>query len=71
MCGSETSGCAADHNLDLSLGNSGLKQNGVGLSNDRQNAEMDPQSASLPFEADWRNAGIRPKVQGSLENKCN
>ncbi|XP_021659825.2 floral homeotic protein APETALA 2 isoform X2 [Hevea brasiliensis] len=58
----ETSGCAADHNLDLSLGNSGLKQNGVGLSNDRQNAEMDPQSASLPFEADWRNAGIRPKL---------
>ncbi|KAJ9177284.1 hypothetical protein P3X46_012519 [Hevea brasiliensis] len=59
---SESSGSAADHNLDLSLGNSGSKQNNVGFSNDRQNAGIDQQSAQMPFEADWRNRGIRPKL---------
>lgn len=62
LCCSESSGNAADHNLDLSLGNSGSKQNSVGFSNDRQNAGMDQQSAPMAFEADWRNRGIRPKV---------
>ncbi|KAG8642652.1 floral homeotic protein APETALA 2 isoform X2 [Manihot esculenta] len=57
-----SSGNAADHNLDLSLGNSGSKQNSVGFSNDRQNAGMDQQSAPMAFEADWRNRGIRPKL---------
>ncbi|XP_048233260.1 floral homeotic protein APETALA 2 isoform X2 [Ricinus communis] len=58
---SESSSNAADHNLDLSLGNSGSKQNSAGLNNDRQNAGIDQHSASMPFEADWRNRGIGPK----------
>ncbi|XP_050207173.1 floral homeotic protein APETALA 2-like [Mercurialis annua] len=56
---SESSVQAADHNLDLSLGNSGPKQNSAGL---MQNAGVDQHSASMPFEADWRNRGIRPKL---------
>nr|APQ47460.1 AP2/ERF domain-containing transcription factor [Vernicia fordii] len=66
---SESSGnaAAADHNLDLSLGNSVPKQNIVGFSNnDRENVGMDQHSASMPLEADWRNRGIRPKVHLKL-----
>ncbi|XP_065876072.1 floral homeotic protein APETALA 2-like isoform X2 [Euphorbia lathyris] len=52
---------AADHNLDLSLGNSGLKPNGTAgiLPNA---AGIDQHSVSMPLETDWRNRGIRPKL---------
>lgn len=54
----ESSGNAADHNLDLSLGNSIPKQNSLALGNDSCNA------APMPLiEADWQNRGLfRPKV---------
>ncbi|KAF3438987.1 hypothetical protein FNV43_RR17262 [Rhamnella rubrinervis] len=53
------SAAAADHNLDLSLGNSSSKQN-VNLTTS-VNAAMDQHSSLMPFEsADWRNQGYRP-----------
>ncbi|GAV88830.1 AP2 domain-containing protein, partial [Cephalotus follicularis] len=58
----ESSSKGADHNLDLSLGNSASRQNNVEFGNDRQNAALDQQSASMPFEAEWRNHGFRPKL---------
>lgn len=62
----ESSGNAADHNLDLSLGNSSSKQNSVAMGNDNYNAAMEQRLASMaPFEAGdhWGNHGglIRPK----------
>ncbi|XP_048335464.1 floral homeotic protein APETALA 2 isoform X2 [Ziziphus jujuba] len=64
----EPSSNAADHNLDLSLGNSSSKQNNnvsnpIGIINHTQNTAMGQQSGSMPFETDWRNQqGYRPKV---------
>ncbi|PON42982.1 AP2/ERF transcription factor [Parasponia andersonii] len=64
-------GNAADHNLDLSLGNStSNKQNNSVLmstiGNNSQNAGlMEQHSPSMAFETDWRNPGFRPKVNGS------
>uniref|UniRef100_A0A5B6ZJT0 Putative transcription factor APETALA2 n=1 Tax=Davidia involucrata TaxID=16924 RepID=A0A5B6ZJT0_DAVIN len=55
----ECSGSAADHNLDLSLGSSGLKQKSRG---EIQNAAMDQHTASMPFEVDWCNRGFNPKL---------
>ncbi|KAI4314985.1 hypothetical protein L6164_027839 [Bauhinia variegata] len=58
---SESSGNAADHNLDLSLGNSSSKHNNhhvLGNDNTR-NAVMDQHM--LP-ESNWLNGGFRPKM---------
>lgn len=56
----DSSGVAADHNLDLSLGN---------LSSRRGNGQISgnhfPNSASdqhLPPASNWRNGGTKPKV---------
>ncbi|XP_059457931.1 floral homeotic protein APETALA 2 isoform X1 [Corylus avellana] len=59
----ESSGNAADHNLDLSLGNSIPKQNSLALGNDSCNA------APMPLiEADWQNRGLfRPKEVCGVE----
>jgi AP2-like factor (euAP2 lineage) len=53
---------AADHNLDLSLGNSNPKQNSLAMGNDSYNTAMGQHSVSMPVEADWRSQGFRPKV---------
>ncbi|GMY11795.1 floral homeotic protein APETALA 2-like isoform X1 [Fagus crenata] len=52
---------AADHNLDLSLGNSNPKQNSLAMGNDSYNTAMGQHSVSMPVEADWRSQGFRPK----------
>ncbi|KAA8547120.1 hypothetical protein F0562_003550 [Nyssa sinensis] len=62
---SSTADCpsnVADQNLDLSLGNSAMKQNSREMGGDVQNPAMDLHSASMPFEVDWRNQGFRPKL---------
>lgn len=61
----ESSGSAAEHNLDLSLGNSNLKQNGLALGNDGYNAAMGQNLMLMPLEADWRNQGFRPNKEAS------
>nr|QNI23743.1 AP2/ERF transcription factor [Camptotheca acuminata] len=58
----DCSASAADHNLDLSLGSSALKQESRNLDGDIQNSETDQHSASIPFEVDWCNRGLRPKI---------
>ncbi|QDP16876.2 hypothetical protein Tsubulata_060001 [Turnera subulata] len=58
----EVSGNAADHNLDLSLGNPAAKPNSGEFVNHRQNAAMDQHSATMAFQADWQNQGFRPKT---------
>lgn len=55
----ESSGNVADHNLDLSLGNSNSKKNCPALANDPQNGELGLHSASVSSEAGWR--GFRQK----------
>uniref|UniRef100_A0A2P2KQN6 AP2/ERF domain-containing protein n=1 Tax=Rhizophora mucronata TaxID=61149 RepID=A0A2P2KQN6_RHIMU len=50
---SNSSGNAADHNLDLSLGNSASKQKNVEIDNDKH-------TASASYGVDWRNWG--PKI---------
>ncbi|KAJ6740351.1 AP2 DOMAIN TRANSCRIPTION FACTOR [Salix purpurea] len=55
----ESSGNAADHSLDLSLGNPASKQNSVEFGEDRHNVAMDP--ATMPSEPNWQNQGLRPK----------
>ncbi|KAK4262322.1 hypothetical protein QN277_027896 [Acacia crassicarpa] len=61
---SESSGNAADHNLDLSLGNSSSKQgsNSQALGNDAHNNGMDHHQ--MASESSWRNNGglLRPKL---------
>jgi len=44
---------APDHNLDLSLGSLGSKENGP---------ELNPSHTATPFEVSWRNQGFRPKI---------
>lgn len=63
----ESSGnIAADHNLDLSLGNSTSKQSmsgatAVGNQISQNAALLDQHSVPMPFETDhWRNPGFRP-----------
>lgn len=56
-----SSGNAADHNLDLSLGGSASKQNNLELGDDSQVVTMDQHSVGMSFEADWRSRGFRPK----------
>ncbi|XP_016652217.1 PREDICTED: AP2-like ethylene-responsive transcription factor TOE3 isoform X2 [Prunus mume] len=56
---------SSEHNLDLSLGNSNSKKNNqaFGSSDHGQNAAMEVQhSASMQLEADWRNQGLRQKL---------
>lgn len=61
----ESSGNAdADHNLDLSLGNSNPKH-GSNLrlrDNGNHNAATGPHSTPLQSEADWQSRGLVPKV---------
>ncbi|KAF8012374.1 hypothetical protein BT93_I0506 [Corymbia citriodora subsp. variegata] len=59
---SESSGSAADHNLDLSLGSSASKPNNLEVGNDVQNVMVDQNSSSMPYEGDWRNRELRPKL---------
>ncbi|KAK7307644.1 hypothetical protein VNO77_40888 [Canavalia gladiata] len=61
---SESSGVAADHNLDLSLGNSSSKN-----SNNRPlaNASTDQH---MPSESNWRNGGSKPKLVNILPKPC-
>ncbi|KAK7367557.1 hypothetical protein VNO80_09571 [Phaseolus coccineus] len=57
---SESSGVAADHNLDLSLGNSGSKHgNGQISGNHFPNSATDQ---PIPPESNWRNGGSKPKA---------
>ncbi|KAK4426383.1 Floral homeotic protein APETALA 2 [Sesamum alatum] len=51
----ESSNNAADHNLDLSLGNSSASQQGGRGFRDHQ------QPPSMQFEVDWRRHGFRPE----------
>ncbi|KAA8531676.1 hypothetical protein F0562_006607 [Nyssa sinensis] len=62
---------AADHNLDLSLGSSALKQKNRNLGGDIQNAATDQHSASMPFEVHWCNRGIQPKLNLQQEPNRN
>lgn len=56
----ESSGNAAEHNLDLSLGNSSSKgNNSQAFGNYNTNVVTDQHMAP---ESNWRNGGIRPKV---------
>ncbi|KAB1202125.1 Floral homeotic protein APETALA 2 [Morella rubra] len=55
----ESSGNVADHNLNLSLGNSNSKKNYTALANDPQNGAMGLRSASASSETDWQ--GFRQK----------
>jgi len=56
----KSSGNAADHNLDLSLGNSSSKcSNNQAFGNHNTNSTTDQYMAP---ESNWRNGGIRPKV---------
>ncbi|KAL9378319.1 hypothetical protein Peur_029654 [Populus x canadensis] len=57
----ESPGNAADHNLDLSLGNPASKQNSIEFGQDRHNVAMEQHSATMPFEPNWQNRGLRPK----------
>ena len=53
-------GVAADHNLDLSLGNSSSKHNNSQTSgNHFANSATDQH---MPPESNWRNGGSKPKV---------
>lgn len=65
-CSTESSSVnAANHNLDLSLGNSNCKQSSAASGNDSYsstNAATGQRPASIQFVADWRNRGLRPKV---------
>ncbi|XP_061949803.1 floral homeotic protein APETALA 2-like isoform X2 [Populus nigra] len=56
-----SNGNAADHNLDLSLGNPASKQNSIEFGQDRHNVAMEQHSATMPFEPNWQNRGLRPK----------
>ncbi|AES94650.1 putative transcription factor AP2-EREBP family [Medicago truncatula] len=66
---SESSGNAADHNLDLSLGNSSSKcsNNNQAFGNHNTNATTDQYMAP---ESNWRNGGIRPKPVNILPKPC-
>ncbi|KAJ6682000.1 AP2 DOMAIN TRANSCRIPTION FACTOR [Salix koriyanagi] len=58
----ESSGNAAAHNLDLSLGNPASKQSSIEFGQDRHNAAMEQLSATMSFEPSWQNRGFRPKL---------
>ncbi|KAL2499656.1 Floral homeotic protein APETALA 2 [Abeliophyllum distichum] len=52
--GAESSSNAADHNLDLSLGNSAS----TGSSRELEDDSRDPHCSTMPFEFDWRQQGL-------------
>ncbi|XP_034910447.1 floral homeotic protein APETALA 2 isoform X2 [Populus alba] len=58
----ESSGNAAAHNLDLSLGNPASKQSSIEFGQDRHNAAMEQLSTAIPLEPNWQNRGFRPKL---------
>ncbi|KAK4759526.1 hypothetical protein SAY87_022657 [Trapa incisa] len=61
---------AAEHNLDLSLGNSASKQRNPGHHRSGENVWFDNHSAAARFEAEWRNQEFFPKQlpqQGASE----
>lgn len=63
--GAESTGNAADHNLDLSLGNSSSKPgNNQALGNHATTAATHDQHLST--ESNWRNEGSKPKVHTSI-----
>ncbi|KHN42100.1 Floral homeotic protein APETALA 2 [Glycine soja] len=66
---SESSGgVAADHNLDLSLGNSSSKHNNSQTSgNHFANSATDQH---MPPESNWRNGGSKPKLVNILPKPC-
>lgn len=55
---SEGSGSSSNHNLDLSLGNSSLKQNSRELVGEIRNLAVDQQHNSVPFEITFRDGGF-------------
>ncbi|XP_050906792.1 floral homeotic protein APETALA 2 isoform X1 [Lathyrus oleraceus] len=64
----ESSGNAAEHNLDLSLGNSSSKgNNSQAFGNYNTNVVTDQHMAP---ESNWRNGGIRPKPVNILPKPC-
>ncbi|KAK7346974.1 hypothetical protein VNO80_21498 [Phaseolus coccineus] len=68
--GAESTGNGADHNLDLSLGNSSSKAgNNQALGNHATNAGNHDQH--LPSESNWRNGGSKPKLVNILPKPCN
>ncbi|XP_027360835.1 floral homeotic protein APETALA 2 isoform X2 [Abrus precatorius] len=65
---SESSGVAADHNLDLSLGNSSSKHSSSqALGNQPPNSSTDQHMA---LESNWRNGGSKPKLVNILPKPC-
>ncbi|KAL1333181.1 hypothetical protein HN51_061930 [Arachis hypogaea] len=69
---SEPTGNAADHNLDLSLGNSSFKSsnNSRALGNHTTNVQDHPQQL-MPSESNWRNGASKPKLVNILPKPCN
>nr|KYP44918.1 Floral homeotic protein APETALA 2 [Cajanus cajan] len=62
---------AADHNLDLSLGNSSSKpSNNQALGNHASNAATATHDQHLPSESNWRNGGSKPKLVNILPKPC-
>ncbi|KAK7309197.1 hypothetical protein RJT34_05736 [Clitoria ternatea] len=65
---SESSGVAADHNLDLSLGNSSSKNsNNQAFGNHPPNVATDQH---MPPESNWRNGGNKSKLLNILPKPC-
>ncbi|KAL3525676.1 hypothetical protein ACH5RR_014048 [Cinchona calisaya] len=56
----ESSGNAADHNLDLSLGNSASKLSSPGMAHNVDHSR-DQHSGSMEFQVDWRHQGLSSK----------
>ncbi|KAJ7944446.1 Floral homeotic protein APETALA 2 [Quillaja saponaria] len=70
---SESSGNAADHNLDLSLGNipSSNHSSTVTFGNDHNpNAVINQHPTPMASKPDWKNGGIRPKEPCRSENEA-
>ncbi|XP_061363606.1 floral homeotic protein APETALA 2-like [Gastrolobium bilobum] len=66
---SESTGNTAEHNLDLSLGNSSSKpSNGQALGNHLTNAANYDQH--LPSESNWQNGGNKHKLVNILPKPC-
>ncbi|XP_061340953.1 floral homeotic protein APETALA 2-like isoform X2 [Gastrolobium bilobum] len=66
---SESSGNAADHNLDLSLGNSSSKHsNSQALGHHTPNVATDQH---MPPESNWLNGGSKNKLVNILPKPCN
>ncbi|MED6170884.1 AP-2 complex subunit beta [Stylosanthes scabra] len=70
---SESRGNAADHNLDLSLGNSSFKSsnNNQASSGNHTTNVQDHQQQHMPSESNWRNGASKPKLVNILPKPCN